>query len=59
MSDDDDEMHFECYLEDLQRLAKKHGENVIDSDGWREPFDDGQDAEKAFYAEYPEHKQNA
>ena len=57
--DDDMEMHFECYWEDLQRLAKKHGERVFDRDAWREPFDDGQTAEKAFYDEFPEHKQDA
>ena len=54
--DDDMEMHFECYWEDMQRIAKKHGERVSDRDGWRDPFDEGQTAEQAFYAEYPEHK---
>ena len=56
MENDDLEMHFDCYWEELQRLAKKHGERVSDRNAWREPFDDGQSAEKAFYDEYPEHK---
>ena len=37
--DDDLEMHFDCYWEDLQKLARKHGERVADRDAWREPFD--------------------
>ena len=56
---DDNEMHFDCYWLDLQMLAKKHGERVSDLDAWREPFDAGQNAEQAFYDEFPEHKQGA
>lgn len=52
----DDEMHFECYWETLQRLARKHKERVLDRDAWREPFDAGQDAYDAFYSECPEHR---
>lgn len=58
MNDDEMEMHFECYWSDLQRLARKHGERVADRDAWREPFDNGQNAEQAFYEEYPEHKES-
>jgi len=52
-----EEMNFDCYWSDMQKLAKKHGELVADVDAWREPFDAGQDAEQAFYDEYPEYKQ--
>ena len=53
---DDLEMHFDCYWSDLQRLAKKYDEKVSDRDAWRGPFDAGQNAEQAFYDEFPEHK---
>ena len=56
MDNDDIEMHFESYMEDLQSLAEKHGERVFDRDAWREPFDEGKNAEQAFYEEFPEHK---
>lgn len=53
---DDSDLQFDSYWEDLQKLARQHGERVLDRDGWREPFDEGQAAEQAFYSEYPEHK---
>ena len=51
--------HFECYWEDLQALARKHGEHVADQDAWKEEFDAGKTAAQAFYAEFPEHKATA
>jgi hypothetical protein len=47
---------FDVYWEQLQKLARKHGEFVADVDAWKENFDAGQSAEQAFYEEYPEHK---
>ena len=53
--DEDTEMHFSCYWDELQILARKHGERVSDRDAWREPFDEGKNAEQAFYEEFPDH----
>ncbi len=52
---DDDDLHFDCYWEELQILARKHGERVLDCDAWREPFDGGKTARQAFFDEFPEH----
>ena len=53
---DDDNIHFDCFWEELQRLARRNNERVLDRDAWRESFDEGQSAADAFYEEYPEHK---
>ena len=47
---------FIVWYNDLNILARKHGESVADKDAWREEYDLGKTPEDAFYEEYPEHK---
>lgn len=50
---------FDFYWNELQKLAEKYGERVLDEDAWRENFDAGETAAQAFFGEYPEHKPSA
>lgn len=47
---------FAVWYEELEELARTHGESVSDMDAWWESFDDGESVTESFYTEYPEHK---
>jgi len=49
-------MEFVAFWEELQILASKYKENVLDRTAWKEEFDLGKLAADAFFEEYPEHK---
>ncbi len=57
MSEKTQLMQWDEWYRQLQSLADLHGENVADADAWREPYDDGQTPEAAFFDEYPEHEE--
>ena len=49
-------LEFEEWYDILRDLAGGHGESVADRSAWREPYDQGQSVEDAFFDEYPEHR---
>jgi len=46
---------FVAFWEELQILASKYKENVLNRTVWKEEFDLGKSPAEAFFEEYPEH----
>lgn len=49
-------LDWETWYDQLNKLAVKHRESVADADAWCNEWEKGVSPEQAFYEEYPSHK---